>query len=91
MESDLLVVIDGKTYVCEVKASWSYVTRADLDALVRVALQLRPDIALLAVMEAGDDLATDRTEITANLAAAGVKFELMTYQPGEWDAPYLSG
>jgi hypothetical protein len=89
-EADLLVLLDGQAILCEVKSSWHGLRPAHLSDFVALAIRIRPDIALLAVMEAGlgpnADLAAARTK----LAAEGINFELLTtdsYIPT--DDPYL--
>jgi len=55
-----------------------------------LASRLRPDTALLAVMEAGPGPAANLAAARAQLAAEGIKFELLTpdlYMPA--DDPYL--
>lgn len=89
-EADLLVVADGRALLCEVKSSWSVTTRADLSALVELAKCLRPDVAILAVMEEGRSLADELTRAETDLRAAGIEFRLVTKQPDSFlDGPYL--
>jgi hypothetical protein len=52
-EADLLVLLDGKALVCEVKSSWRALRTSDISDFVALASRLRPDCALLGVMEAG--------------------------------------
>jgi hypothetical protein len=50
-EADLLVILDGQAMLCEVKSSWHGLRPAHIADFVALAPRLRPDIALLAVME----------------------------------------
>jgi hypothetical protein len=89
-EADLLVVLDGKAMVCEVKSSWSGLRPPHIDDFISLARRLRPDVALLAVMEKGRGPVADLTKTHAQLVAEGIEFELLTldaYAPE--DEPYL--
>jgi hypothetical protein len=89
-EADLLVIIDGQAMLCEVKSSWHAVRPAHLADFVALARQVRPDTALLAVMEAGPGPAADLAAARAQLAGERIEFELLTadaYMPA--DDPYL--
>lgn len=89
-EADLLVVSDGCAYLCEVKSSWAGVRRSDIRKLVDLAKRLRPDVALLAVMEDGGDFASDIAAAQAELATDGISWELITLRGnGLEDKPYL--
>lgn len=89
-EADLLVLIDGKTVLCEVKASWSFLRAKHIANLVELAKRLRPDIALLAVMEGDRKLVSEIDAASEELQAVGITFELLTLEqyPLE-DDPYL--
>ena len=89
-EADLLVILDGRAMLCEVKSSWHGLRPAHATDFVALARRLRPDIAMLAVMEAGPGPATVLAEARAQLAAEQIEFELLTlnaYMPR--DDPYL--
>jgi hypothetical protein len=89
-ESDLLALVDGKALLCEGKSSWRDVRQAELDKLADLALRLRPDVALLGVMEAGAGPADKLAEIGTRLNAAKIGFEVLT--PGlatDYDNPFL--
>ncbi len=89
-EADLLAVADGKALLCEVKSSWSVVTKADIGKLVELARRLRPDVAVLAVMEGGSNFAAELTCARADLEAVAIEFRLLTWQPdGFLDGPNL--
>lgn len=89
-ESDLLVLVDGRTLLCEAKSSWRDVRQGELDKLADLALRLRPDVALLAVMEAGTGPVDTIAEIRARLTTANIGFEVLTPRPGgEYDDPFL--
>lgn len=89
-EADLLVVADGRAYLCEVKSSWASLRRSDIRKLVDLAKRLRPDVALLAVMEDGGDLLEEIAEAQAELATDGIAWELITLRGNQFDDdPYL--
>ena len=76
--------------LCEVKSSWHGLRPSDIADFVALASRLRPDIALLAVMEAGPGPAAVLAESRAQLAAEGIEFQLLPldgYMPP--DDPYL--
>jgi hypothetical protein len=77
-EADLLVILDGQAMLCEVKSSWHALRTADITDFVALASRLRPDTALLAVMGAGSGPAADLEAARTQLAAEGIKFELVT-------------
>jgi hypothetical protein len=88
-EADLLVTLDGRAVLCEVKSSWRSVRLSDLTSFAALARRLRPDVALLAVMEEGP-IPIDLSEIS-QLAADGIEFELLTLDHFKFaDDPYLS-
>ncbi len=89
-EADLMVLLDGRAYLCEVKSSWSALRGADIEGLVDLAKRLRPDVALLAVMETGGKAQDALAKAKADLAAVGIDFEIMTTEDfGDDDNPYL--
>jgi hypothetical protein len=53
-EADLLAIVDGKSIFCQVKSAWRSLRTAS-GRLVRIAKRLRPDRAILAVMEDDSD------------------------------------
>ncbi len=89
-EADLLVLSDGRAILCEVKSSWHSLRPGHITEFVALASRLRPDTALLAVMEAGSGPASGLAAAQKQLADEGIEFELLT--PGEYEAeddPYL--
>lgn len=89
-EADLLVLLDGQTLLCEVKSSWRSLRTKDITALVELSIRLRPDVALLAVMESGAGFAAEMQAAEERLSEEGIKFELLT--PAQYDIdddPYL--
>jgi hypothetical protein len=58
--------------------------------LVELAKRLRPDVALLAVMENDEQLAAELAVARADLAEVGIEFELLTLRQSSLeDDPYL--
>lgn len=91
-EADLLAIVDGKAVLCEVKSSWASTRAADIDKLVELAKRLRPDVALLAVMEENRQMDEFITKATAELTQERIEFELLLWRPSEWlDGPHLPG
>lgn len=89
-EADLLVLLDGRAILCEAKSSWHSLRTTHIAEFVALASRLRPDIALLAVMEEGSGPAADLAAAQKQLADEGIEFELLTldrYDAG--DDPYL--
>jgi len=89
-EADLLVILDGQATLCEVKSSWHGLRPTHITDFVALASRLRPDTALLAVMEAGPGPATALAAARAQLAAERIELALITldtYMPR--DDPYL--
>lgn len=89
-EADLLILLDGKALLCEIKSSWHGLRISDIEDLVKLALRLRPDVALLGVMENGTGPTTKLESARQQLSQAGIEFEIL--QPTEFgpsDEPYL--
>ncbi len=89
-EADLLIVADQTTIVAEVKSSWASVRSVDIAALGAVAKRLRPDVALLAVMDTGRKHEAKLDQLTTELGELEIKLRVMTLDtnPVE-DEPYL--
>lgn len=89
-EADLLVLLDGEGLLCEVKSSWRDVRNPDLENFATLATRLRPDHAILAVMEEGRGPEREIEAIRAALIAESIGFELITPRSNGWeDGPYL--
>lgn len=90
-EADILMVCDGKTYVAEVKSSWASLRASDIDDLAALALRLKPDTALLAVMDTGEEQKAKIEEVRAGLSSSGIRLDLLTLEHAPLsDAPYFS-
>ena len=88
-EADLIVLIDGRTFLCEIKSSWTGVTPKEIDGLVNLALRLRPDVALLAVMDV-DKSNRDFLAAKEKLAADNIEFEVIAWDENDEEhSPYL--
>lgn len=87
--------MDGLTYVCEVKSSWRSLRSADLEAFAQLAARLKPDVAMLAIMEDSDaraaSFASKRAqELKKRLSSDGVQFLLLTLKEAPLkDSPLL--
>jgi hypothetical protein len=89
-EADLLAVVDGKAVLCEVKSSWRGLRSSHISELVALAIRLRPDVALLGIMEAGAGPTNDLQSAKAQLAAHGIAFRLVIPDGRSLaDGPYL--
>jgi hypothetical protein len=89
-EADLLVLLDGQAMLCEVKSSWHCLRTADVADFVLLASRLRPDIAMIAVMDMGHGPASVLAAAQAELGAEQIKFELLTLDEyRQADDPYL--
>ena len=85
-EADLLAIIDGESVLCEIKSAWRSLRTSDLSSFVSLAVRLRPDRAILAIMEPLQDkkLGVEIEAAERQLAVVGIKFELLTldaYKP----------
>jgi hypothetical protein len=77
-EADLVCVLDGRVYLCEVKTSLHQI---DVPALASVAQKVRPDGVLLAVMEAESARMRDKlTELRQLLPGDRISAELIALQ-----------
>jgi hypothetical protein len=75
VEIDLLAVVDGTTYLCESKSSSGSI---DTSKFAEVAKRIRPDVAMLAVMEQESPALNAIFErITQALDRTGIKPELL--------------
>lgn len=89
-EADLLVLLDGQAVFCEAKSSWRSLRLTDIEKFITLACRLRPDTAMLAVMETGSGPADELAKARQQLAHNGIKFELLTPSLYEVrDDPYL--
>jgi hypothetical protein len=89
-EADLLVIVDGEAVLCEVKSAWRSLRTDDLTSFVALARRIRPDRAILAIMEKGGKLEAEIEAAGRELGEVSIKFELLTpdtYQPE--NVPFL--
>lgn len=92
VEADLLAVVDGESILCEVKSAWRSLRAAHIEDFVHLAKRLRPDRAILAVMEKGNQLDEEMRTAETSLKAVSVQFELLTLENySVEDDPYLLG
>src|SRR3954452_13489469 len=80
-EADLLVLRDGQAILCEVKSSWSHLRASDIAKLVSLSKRLRPDVALLAVMDNKTTLRAEQQAAKDELETVGIKFQVMQFDP----------
>jgi hypothetical protein len=86
------VVLDGEAMLCEVKSSWRSLRPSHIKDFVALAIRLRPNIALLAVMDVGSGPESEMATARAQLAVEGIEFELLTLEVKTWKmVPYLYG
>ena len=89
-EADLMILLDGQAILCEVKSSWHGLRPSHVADFVSLARRLRPDTAILSVMEGATGSNTELAAARAELATEQIEFELLTldsYPPR--DDPYL--
>ncbi|WP_338801899.1 hypothetical protein V9L13_06390 [Pseudomonas sp. RSB 5.4] len=92
VEADLLAVVDGESILCEVKSAWRSLRAAHIEDFVHLAKRLRPDRAILAVMEIGVRLEEEMRTAETALRVDGIQFELLTLENySVEDDPYLLG
>jgi hypothetical protein len=90
-EIDLFALVDGVAIAAEVKSSWSTLRRSDIDDLVSNAIRIRPDKAILAIMEAGTNFDREIADARSRLSVEKIDFELLTLDRfGLEDSPMLS-
>lgn len=90
-EADLLFLLDGRAVLCEAKSSWTSLRQSDVEQFVELSVRLRPDIALLAVMEVGPARTIDAAAVKNRLAGHGIEFRVLTPERfSVQDDPYLS-
>lgn len=78
---DLVANVDGKIYLVEVKNSFAGVERKILDQLKQLAVELRPDIAMLAVTAnrpVDEEFTAMIDAFKEELQSYDVRFELLT-------------
>lgn len=79
---DIVAAVDGKVYLVEVKKSFAGVNEGVLAQLERLATELRPDVAMLAVMAEENEnakISRNRFNMCRNtLGEKDVRFELLT-------------
>ncbi|RON09916.1 hypothetical protein BK659_08345 [Pseudomonas brassicacearum] len=78
VEADQLAIVDGESILCEVKSAWRSLRAAHIEDFVHLAKRLRPDRAILAVMEKGSRLDEEMRTAATALKADGIQFELLT-------------
>lgn len=91
-EADLLAIIDGAAILCEVKSSWRSLREVHIQELVALALHLRPDRAILAIMQDDQRFKEQLKAAAQTLNAAGIVFEVLTPQAHPLrDEPFTLG
>ena len=83
-EIDLLTVADGIVSLCEIKASSR---DTNIKKFTDVAKRLRPDIAVMAVMESNSSALSRRlSELTEALSGTGITAELIHLEDRDIDS-----
>ena len=72
-----MAIVDGSAMLCEVKSSWHF-QPVELTDFVALAARLRPDVALLAVMDRKPGPSALLDAARAKLEPHGIKFEVLT-------------
>jgi len=77
---DVSANVDGRIYLVEVKSSFAGVTASVLSEIATLALELRPDVAMLAVhseLEAESDVDKMLKQFASTFSELDVQFELL--------------
>lgn len=77
-EADLLAVIDGEVVLCEVKSAWRSLRSVHVSDFVELAKRLRPDHAILAVMDENSFLEAHLAKAKEDLLSENIEFSLLT-------------
>src|SRR3546814_19305141 len=72
------MVVDGTSIVAEVKSSWAVMRKSDVTALGDIAKKIRPDVALLAVMDTGNLHREALEALGSELREAGTTIQVVT-------------
>jgi hypothetical protein len=72
-EIDLICVVDGKVVLGEVKASLSEVDQDEIDSLVAVTGDLRPDVVVVGAMEGDRAKLDSKLEQVRKRVAGGIE------------------
>ncbi|MDR3525567.1 MAG: hypothetical protein P4L66_15865 [Acetobacteraceae bacterium] len=76
-EIDLMAIVDGRAMLCEIKSSWHF-RPIELADFVALAIRLRPDVALWAVMDDGPGPSASLDRARSELEPHGITFEVLT-------------
>ncbi len=80
---DLVANVDGNIYVVEVKNSFSNVKKNDLDQLKNFAVELRPDVVMLAIATNSENAGECKEMLHTfikEFQVEGVRFEVLTLE-----------
>lgn len=84
-ETDLIAVLDGDLYVCEVKSS-SGLGETEIKSFADIVNRIRPNVALLAVMDTvKQDMAGRLRNRISKYVDDGIKVEIMILEEGHFD------
>jgi hypothetical protein len=85
-EADLLAVVDGKTYLCEIKSSDRGIP-AEIRKFADIASKIRPDVALIAILHCSDKNRIKFKSDLEKLLPMGVSAEVISRTPPPPTAP----
>ena len=83
-EIDLIAIVDGEFYACEIKSS-SKISDRELDTFIKIMNRLRPNVALIAVMETNVSAPEFFTDRIGDRLDKGIKLEILTLKEGDFD------
>lgn len=81
-EADIMAVVDGELFICEVKSSGR---DNDFSRFLKVIERLRPDVALIAIMDDDVNIPQKIRNSIGNKIPKGVKFEIMIFSSDDFD------
>jgi len=82
---DVLAVVDGRLHMFEVKASFAGINDREIDTMISVARNYRPNVAGFAVpkpLAESNITAEQQDRINCEFVPLGVQFELLTLETG---------
>ena len=74
-EVDLLCVIDGKVVIGEVKASIAEIDRQEIDDLIALAGELRPDVVVIGALTGDEGKLNQKLEEVRNRVGTGIEVQ----------------
>lgn len=83
-ELDILAVVDGKLYLCEVKSS-SALSKDELKQLVGMATKIRPDVLVISCMDEPEGQVNAAVKSLTRQLSDDIRVELLSFDPKEFE------